>query len=255
MIVSPIDNNRYSIHSVAGRELLKQYIKNYNNGGNLEEFIRKRGLETNPNEWTAPIPPLPMGEMPRPNILDRNTNLGFNRTYNPRPPLAKKIEKKLFKDSENWLRKFYEDLESRRRANMRRLQASRAVPPPLPPLKRSKRKRSHKGSYEELPEHILLTPRKRAKKIKKKIQPKKKIQIHWRKQPRENNLSKLMGYFKSIFGKPSSEDSEDEEIKSYFKDHDTRVQPWEIGLVTETTPVIEPQEVKMDFIQGSAADV
>ena len=126
---------------------------------------------------------------------------------------------------------------------------------PPPPLKRSKRKRSHKGSYEELPEHILLTPRKRAKKIKKKIQPKKKIQIHWRKQPRENNLSKLMGYFKSIFGKPSSEDSEDEEIKSYFKNHDTRVQPWEIGLVTETTPVIKPQEVKMDFIQGSAADV
>ena len=45
MIVSPIDNNRYSIHSVAGRELLKQYIGNYKNGGSLEEFREKRGLK------------------------------------------------------------------------------------------------------------------------------------------------------------------------------------------------------------------
>ena len=33
MIVNPIDNNKYSIYSIVGRNLLKQYIKNYKNGG------------------------------------------------------------------------------------------------------------------------------------------------------------------------------------------------------------------------------
>lgn len=33
MIVNPIDNNKYSIHSIVGRNLLKQYITNYKNGG------------------------------------------------------------------------------------------------------------------------------------------------------------------------------------------------------------------------------
>ena len=120
---------------------------------------------------------------------------------------------------------------------------------PPPPLKRNKRRRSHKGSYEELPEHILLTPQKRAKKIKRKIQPKIKIQPH-------DDIFSIMSDFKSIFGKPRSEDIEDgEEIKEFLKDHDTADQPWEIGLVTASTPVIPPQPVKMDFIKGSAAGV
>lgn len=33
MIVNPIDNNKYSIYSIVGRNLLKQYITNYKNGG------------------------------------------------------------------------------------------------------------------------------------------------------------------------------------------------------------------------------
>ena len=33
MIVNPVNNQIYSIHSVNGRKLLKIYIDNYKNGG------------------------------------------------------------------------------------------------------------------------------------------------------------------------------------------------------------------------------
>ena len=59
MIVNPIDNQIYSIHSVNGRELLKIYIDNYKNGG----MKRKRNstkskyiyLEDNENKYKSSI--------------------------------------------------------------------------------------------------------------------------------------------------------------------------------------------------------
>ncbi len=94
MIINPLNNKSYSLFNSIGRDLLKLYIENYNNGGSLEEFEEKRGLETDPYKWTAIIP---TREKLRPSIRDRNPYLGFNNTYyNPRPPLAPEIEKRLF---------------------------------------------------------------------------------------------------------------------------------------------------------------
>ena len=218
MIVSPIDSNRYSIHSVAGRELLKQYIKNYSNGGSLKDFIENRSLNSNTDEWTAPIPPLRTGEMPHTSIRNRNPNLGFNREYISRPPLPPNIESRMLRESRNHLKKF----------NTKRRKTRRTTLPPLPPLERSKRKRSHKGSYEELPDHICI-PKKR---LKIKTQP--KIQTQPIKQ-RESIPSKIIEYFKTIFGKPSSENSESSEssedsddlIRKHLEGHDITEQPWE----------------------------
>ena len=76
----------------------------------MHEFSKKRSLEDKPSEWTAHIPPLPpTGEMPRPNIRYRNPNLGFNRTYKPRPELSPEIKEELLNASKKWLRKYYKN--------------------------------------------------------------------------------------------------------------------------------------------------
>ena len=39
-IVNPIDNNQYSIFSKTGRTLLKLYLRNFKNGGKMEDGVK-----------------------------------------------------------------------------------------------------------------------------------------------------------------------------------------------------------------------
>lgn len=246
MIVSPIDNNMYSIHSVTGRELLKQYIGNYKNGGSLEEFIKKRGLETNPYEWTAPIPP-PAEEYPS---IDSS---GFNEPYTPRPELSPEIKEELLNASKKWLRKYYKNKRNKRKPEDDVVFNDN--------LGRGKRKRTPKVLN-------LAVPPKRARKIitrepKKRALPPLPPSLPPHLSPSLPPANEQLARdFKSLFGDPHRREimeqqpiveSPDPDSK-FLKDHDTAVQPWEIGLVSGTPP-IPPQPVEMNFIKGSAAGV
>ena len=249
MIVSPIDNNRYSIHSVTGRELLKQYIENYKNGGSLKEFSKKRSLEDKPSEWTAHIPPLPpTGEMPRPNIRYRNPNLGFNRTYKSRPELSPEIKEELLNASKKWLRKYYKNKRNKGKPEENVVFNDN--------LGRGKRKRTQKVLN-------YTVPPKRARKIITRV-PKKRalppLPPHLPPSPPLANvqLARDIRDFKSIFGNPHRRvqpivESPDPDSK-FLQNHNTEVQPWEFGLVSGISP-ISPQPIKMNFIKGSAAGV
>lgn len=244
MIVSPIDNNRYSIHSVTGRELLKQYIENYKNGGSLKEFIRKRDLETNPHEWTASIPP-PAEEYPS---IDSS---GFNEPYTPRPELPPKIKEELLNASKKWLRKYYKNKRNKGKPEGNVVFNDN--------LGRGKRKRTQKVLN-------YTVPPKRARKIIKRVPKKRALPLlppslpHFPPPlpPANVQLARDIRDFKSIFGDPHRRvqpivESPDPESK-FLQNHNTEVQPWEFGLVSGISP-ISPQPVKMNFIKGSAAGV
>ena len=237
MIVSPIDNNRYSIHSVAGRELLKQYIKNYKNGGSLKEFIRNRSLPDNPSEWTARIPP-PAEEYPS---IDSS---GFNRTYNPRPELSPEIKEELLNASKKWLRKYYKNKRNKGKHEDDVVFNDN--------LGRGKRKRTQKVLN-------YTVPPKRARKIITRVPKKRALPPHLPPLPPANvQLASDIRDFKSLFGDPHRREQPIVETpdpdSKFLKDHDTAVQPWEIGLVSGIPP-IPPQSVEMNFIKGSAAGV
>ena len=242
MIVSPIDNNRYSIHSVTGRELLKQYIGNYKNGGSLKEFSEKRGLETNPYEWTAPIPP-PAEEYPS---IDSS---GFNEPYTPRPELPPKIKEELLNESKKWLRKYYKNNRNKGKPEENVVFNDN--------LGRGKRKRTPKVLN-------YTVPPKRARKIITRVPKKRALPPHLPPSlppplpPVNVQLASDIRDFKSLFGDPHRREQPIVETpdpdSNFLKDHDTAVQPWEIGLVSGTPP-IPPQPVEMNFIKGSAADV
>lgn len=245
MIVSPINNNRYSIHSVTGRELLKQYIENYKNGGSLKEFIRKRSLETNPHEWTAPIPP-PAEKYPS---IDSS---GFNRTYKPRPELSPEIKEELLNASKKWLRKYYKNKRNKGKPEENVVFNDN--------LGRGKRKRTQKVLN-------YTVPPKRARKIITRVPKKRALPPHLPPSPphlppplppANGQLARDIRDFKSIFGNPHRRvqpivESPDP-VSKFLQNHNTEVQPWEFGLVSGITP-IPPQPVKMNFIKGSAAGV
>ena len=167
MIVNPLNNKTYSLFNSKGRDILRMYIDNYKSGGSLEAFEKKRNLPSLNSDWAiTDIPPFdPSKVPPPPSIRDRDRNAAFNVSADGRLPLPDKIIARLLRESKAQKRKF------------RPKKYSRSLPAPIVESTeeygrgkdgRSKRRRSHRGSYEEAPLNVPEPPRKPKKKVKRK---------------------------------------------------------------------------------------
>ena len=155
MIVNPLNNKTYSLFNSIGKDILKMYIDNYKSGGSLADFENKRKLSPTVDNWAiTDIPPFDPSKIP-PSVRERNRNLGFNVRADGRLPLPDKIIARLSRESKAQKRKF------------RPKKYKRGLPAPIVELSteeygRGKRRRSHRGSYEETPLNVS-EPRRRTK--------------------------------------------------------------------------------------------